>query len=81
MIYILLTLEREQKVTAQQLAKELETSVRTIYRDIDTLCLAGIPIRMESGQGGGISLMEGYQTQIKHLDKEDIIYLFLNGMG
>lgn len=81
LIYILLTLEKEKKVTAKRLAEELETSVRTIYRDIDTLCLAGIPICAESGQGGGISLMEGYQTQIKHMDKEDVIYLFLNGIG
>lgn len=81
LIYILLTLEKKKKVTAKWLADELETSVRTIYRDIDTLCAAGIPICTESGQGGGISLVEGYQTQIKHLDKEDIIYLFLNGMG
>lgn len=81
LIYILLSLEKEKKVTAKRLADELETSIRTIYRDIDTLCSAGIPICTESGQNGGISLMEGYQTQIKHFDKEDIIYLFLNGMG
>lgn len=81
LIYILLSLEKEKKITAKRLADELETSIRTIYRDIDTLCSAGIPICTESGQGGGISLMEGYQTQIKHFDKEDIIYLFLNGMG
>lgn len=81
LIYILLSLEKEKKITAKRLADELETSIRTIYRDIDTLCSAGIPICTETGQNGGISLMEGYQTQIKHFDKEDIIYLFLNGMG
>lgn len=81
LIYILLSLEKEKKITAKRLADELETSIRTIYRDIDTLCSAGIPICTESGQNGGISLMEGYQTQIKHFDKEDVIYLFLNGMG
>ena len=54
LIYILLTLEKEKKVTTKRLAEELETSVRTIYRDIDTLCLAGIPICAESGQGRGI---------------------------
>lgn len=81
LIYILLTLEKEKKVTAKRFASELEISVRTVYRDIDTLCSAGIPICAESGQGGGISLMEGYQTQIKHFDKDDIIYLFLNGIG
>lgn len=80
-IYILLALEREKKITAKRLAEELMTSVRTIYRDIEALCAAGIPIYTEPGQNGGISLMEGYHTQIKHFDKEDIIYLYLNGMG
>ncbi len=81
LIYILLSLEKKKKITAKRLAEELETSIRTIYRDIDTLCSAGIPICTESGQHGGISLMEGYQTQVQHFDKEDIIYLFLNGKG
>lgn len=81
LINILLTLEGNKKITAKALAEELETSVRTIYRDVDILCEAGIPICTESGPGGGISLMKGYQTQIQHLDKEDIIYLYLNGLG
>lgn len=49
LMYILLTLEKKKKVTAKWLADELETSVRTIYRDIETLCSAGIPICTESG--------------------------------
>jgi len=54
MVYILL----EQKtITAKQLSKQFKVSQRTIYRDIDTLSLAGIPIYTEKGKGGGIALL------------------------
>ena len=54
MVYVLL----EQKVvTAKQLSKQFNVSQRTIYRDIDTLSLAGIPIYTEKGKGGGIALL------------------------
>lgn len=81
MISILLTIENKGKVTAKELAGQLEISTRTVYRDIDALCESGIPIITESGPNGGISLMKGYQTEIKHLEKDDIIYLYLHGMG
>ena len=48
------------RCTAPELAAELEVSVRTIYRDIEALCQAGVPIATEQGQGGGIRLMEGW---------------------
>jgi predicted DNA-binding transcriptional regulator YafY len=81
LISILLTIENSQKITAKELAAEYETSVRTIYRDIETLCEAGIPIVAEPGPHGGLSLSEGYQTGLKQLNKDEIVYLFLNGMG
>lgn len=46
-------------MTAQALARRLEVSVRTIYRDIDTLSAAGIPVYTTRGKGGGVSLLEG----------------------
>ena len=55
-VYRLLANER---CTAPELARELEVSVRTIYRDIDALCQSGVPIITEQGQSGGIRLMEG----------------------
>ena len=56
-VYRLLANER---CTAPELARELEVSVRTIYRDIDALCQSGVPIITEQGQSGGIRLMEGW---------------------
>jgi len=56
-IYLLLQKER---VTAKELAERFEVSTRTIYRDIDTISLAGIPIYTEKGKGGGISLLPDF---------------------
>lgn len=49
-----------EQVTAKELASQFEVSVRTIYRDIDVLSVAGIPIYTESGRNGGISLLDGF---------------------
>mgnify|MGYP006072925409 CR=1 FL=1 len=56
---VYLLLERG-RLTAPQLARELEVSVRTVYRDVDALSAAGVPIYTAQGCGGGVSLMEGY---------------------
>ncbi|MCL2391802.1 MAG: YafY family transcriptional regulator [Oscillospiraceae bacterium] len=53
-IYLLLN---KKRVTAKELAERFDVSSRTIYRDIDTISLAGIPIYTEKGKGGGISLL------------------------
>ena len=49
-----------ERMTAPELARRLEVSVRTIYRDVEALCQAGLPIATGQGQGGGIRLMDGY---------------------
>lgn len=56
-VYILL---EKEKVTARELAERFEVSARTIYRDIETLSGAGIPIYMSKGKGGGVSLLPGF---------------------
>ena len=56
-VYILLN---RKPITAKKLSERFEVSVRTIYRDIDTLCAAGVPIYMTKGKGGGIGLDENY---------------------
>ena len=57
MVYLLL---EHGKLTADRLAEKLEVSVRTVYRDIDALSAAGVPICTTQGKGGGVFLMDGY---------------------
>lgn len=63
-------LEKGQ-ATAPELAERFEVSVRTIYRDIDSLSGAGIPIYAESGRNGGIRLMTGFVLDQAVLSKEE----------
>ena len=57
LIAIVLLLRSRSKLTARQLAEIFEVSIRTIYRDVDALCQAGIPIAAEMGPEGGYSLL------------------------
>lgn len=59
------------QVTAPELAKKFEVSVRTIYRDIDALSGAGIPVYAETGRNGGIHLMDGFVLDKAVLSKEE----------
>jgi predicted DNA-binding transcriptional regulator YafY len=81
LIAILLLLESRGSIKARELADALETSERTIYRDIDILCEAGVPIAALAGPSGGFSLMEGYSVNMKQLHCDDIVNLFLSGIG
>ena len=66
---------------AASLAKILETSERTIYRDIDILCEAGIPIMSIPGPNGGYSFMENYKINSNSLESGDVVNLLLSSMG
>ena len=59
------------RATAPELAEHFEVSVRTIYRDIDTLSGAGIPIYAETGRNGGIYLMKGFVLDKAVLSDEE----------
>ena len=65
-------LYKEDKVTAPELAERFEVSRRTINRDIEDLCKAGIPIRTSQGTGGGISIMDGYRMDRTILTSKDM---------
>ncbi len=64
-------------MTAQALAEHLEVSERTIYRDIEALSSAGIPLYTERGPGGGCELLDGYQTKLTGLTAAEVRALFL----
>ncbi len=73
---ILYCLLRQGHVSAPELAKELEVSVRTIYRDIDALSGAGIPVFTETGRNGGIYLMDDFildRTILSSEEKQEIL--------
>ena len=72
MIGILSILLQEEKTTAPELAERFEVSKRTINRDIEALCKAGVPIRTSQGAGGGISIMEGYRMDRTILTSKDM---------
>ncbi len=63
----IIRLQEQGPTTAEVLARELEVSVRTIYRDVAELQAAGIPLWTESGPGGGIRLVEGWGAQLSSL--------------
>ncbi|REE91592.1 putative DNA-binding transcriptional regulator YafY [Paenibacillus taihuensis] len=73
---ILYMLLNKKTVTAGELAEHFEVSPRTIYRDIDALSAAGIPVYASKGKGGGISLLEGYSFHASMLtdrEQEDVL--------
>lgn len=72
LIGILSILLQNEKVTAPYLAEKFEVSRRTISRDIENLCKAGIPIVTSSGHGGGISIMDGYKIDSTLLTSADM---------
>lgn len=73
MLSIVIYLLNHEKVTAQELAEKFEVSVRTIYRDIDAISQAGIPITTFQGSNGGIGIVEGYKLDKNVLTSEEIL--------
>lgn len=80
---ILTTLLQNERVTAPYLAGKFEVTRRTISRDIDALCQAGIPVITHQGSGGGISIAEGFKLDKSVLTADELsgIIAALKGMG
>lgn len=80
LVSILLLLQTRGRLTAEQLAAELEVSVRTIYRDMESLHAVGIPLYGDAGHRGGYQLLDGYRTRLTGLNADEANALFLSGL-
>jgi len=72
LVRLLILLQSRSGWTAASLAERLETSERTIYRDLDALSGSGVPIRTLRGPGGGVSLVDGFRTELTGLTRAEV---------
>ena len=72
LVSIIMTLLDKERICAQELANKFEVSLRTIYRDIEAINMAGIPIRSTSGVGGGFEIMPEYKLDKKVFSTADL---------
>lgn len=72
LLSIILILSKKAIVTGKELAEHFDVSVRTIYRDIDKICEAGIPVAAIGGKSGGFHIMQNYKLDELHFNKGEL---------
>lgn len=80
LLSIIMVLIEQNKISASKLAEMFEVTPRTIYRDIETIQAAGVPIVTYTGTNGGIGILENYKIDKKFFTKEDMITI-MTGLG
>ncbi|AUT63117.1 helix-turn-helix transcriptional regulator [Paraburkholderia terrae] len=80
LVSMLLMLQVKGRVTAQALADEFNVSIRTVYRDIDQLSAAGVPVYADRGPGGGFALLDGYRAKLTGITRAEAETLSIAGL-
>ncbi|CAI7669930.1 unnamed protein product, partial [Penicillium discolor] len=79
LVSLVLLLRQRGRMTAGELARELEVSTRTVLRDIEALSTASVPVYVDRGRRGGFSLLAGFRTELTGLNHDEALALLTAG--